>query len=65
MRDFANLDYLELLPYHRFAEAKYQRLERDYALQGAGPPSQERLEALGAVAEQRGIRVKLAHSPSK
>jgi len=60
VRGFPRLDYVELLPYHRFAEAKYRRLEREYPLNGAEPPLAERLDALAAVAAARGLRVKVA-----
>jgi pyruvate formate lyase activating enzyme len=62
LRDLPNLDYVELLPYHRFAEAKYHRLERECPLEGAEPPAREHLDALAAPIAERGIRVKLAHS---
>lgn len=60
LRDFPNLDHLELLPYHRFAESKYHRLRRAYALEGAEPPPRERLDALAALVAARGIQVKVA-----
>jgi pyruvate formate lyase activating enzyme len=65
VRGFARLDYIELLPYHRFAEAKYRRLERGYALEGVEPPREERLDALAAVAAARGLRVKVAAGARK
>jgi len=58
VRDFPNLDYLELLPYHRFAEAKYHRLGRPYPLKGAEAPPRERLDALAALVARRGVSVK-------
>ena len=56
LADFPSLDHLELLPYHRFAEAKYRRLGRAYPLEGTEPPTREQLEALAAVVARRGIR---------
>jgi pyruvate formate lyase activating enzyme len=62
VRSFAGLDYIELLPYHRFAEAKYQRLGRRYELAGCESPTPERLDALAQVVTRKGLRVKLAHA---
>lgn len=59
-RGLPNLDCVELLPYHRFAEAKYRRLGRDYRLGGTDAPLAERLEALAALVAARGLRVKVA-----
>ncbi len=58
--DFPNLDYVELLPYHRFAEAKYHRLGLDYELEGVEPPDQEDLDQLVAILAERGVRAKAA-----
>ena len=58
VRDFPNLDHLELLPYHCFAEAKYQRLDRDYKLKGAQPPPPEQLDRLVGIVAERGVQAK-------
>ena len=58
LRDFAHLDHVELLPYHRFAEAKYSRLGTEYTLKGTEPPSQEHLDRLIAILTRQGIRAK-------
>jgi pyruvate formate lyase activating enzyme len=60
VRGFPALDHVELLPYHRFAESKYRRLQRAYPLEGTEPPPRERLEALAALVAERGLRVKAA-----
>lgn len=64
MAEFAGglerLEYLELLPYHRFAEAKYRRLRLGYALEGTQPPAGERLAELASLFASRGIPVRLA-----
>ncbi len=65
VRGFHRLDYVELLPYHRFAEAKYRRLERDYGLEGVEAPLAERLDALAAAVAVRGLRVKVAPGARK
>jgi pyruvate formate lyase activating enzyme len=60
--NFAALDHVDLLPYHRFGEAKYQRLGREYRLKGAAPPSREHLDRLARLVAQRGIRVKISQA---
>jgi len=51
------LEAVELLPYHRFAEAKYERLGRSYGLRGMQPPGADRLKRLAEVIAARGLRV--------
>lgn len=46
-----------LLPYHRTAEGKYERLRRPYGMEGVQPPSMERVEAIRARFENVGARV--------
>lgn len=60
-RGLPNLDAVELLPYHRFAEAKYQRLGRAYALQGTPAPEAVRMARLAAAVAERGVRVVTPH----
>jgi pyruvate formate lyase activating enzyme len=42
----------ELLPYHRFGEAKYEKLGKHYRLSHLRPPSDERMRALNSIAMQ-------------
>lgn len=44
-----------LLPYHRLGQDKYAGLDRNYALKGVEPPTQERMEYLLSVAEESGL----------
>ncbi len=54
----ANVAQVELLPYHCFAEGKYQRLERDYPLHGAQPPPKEHMDHLVGLVEGHGLKAK-------
>jgi len=65
VRGFPRLEYLELLPYHRFAEGKYRRLGREYRLEGAEAPLAGHLDALAALVAARGVRVKVAPGARK
>ena len=40
-----NVERVEILRYHRFAESKYERIGRDYPLRGLEPPTEERAES--------------------
>jgi pyruvate formate lyase activating enzyme len=57
-RGFKNIDHVELLPYHRFAESKYRRLRMHYPLEGVEPPSEEKLAELRRVFEEAGLAVR-------
>jgi pyruvate formate lyase activating enzyme len=39
-----NVQQIDLLPYHRIAEAKYRRLDMIYRMDGVLPPNDERME---------------------
>lgn len=46
---------VHLLPYHRFAEGKYERLGRPYALSGIEPPTGARMVELRGIVESYGL----------
>ena len=48
-----------LLPYHRLGQDKYAGLDRNYALKGVEPPTQERMEYLLSVAEESGLKCQI------
>lgn len=49
---------VHLLPYHRFGEGKYKKLNREYTCK-ATTPSQERIDHLKQILESSGITVKV------
>ena len=55
---FPNIDMVELLPYHRLGESKYQRLGLDYGAKGTDPPDDKHVEELMAPFRQAGLTVK-------
>ena len=59
-RDFGNLEYYELLPYHPLGTGKYHSLGMDYAMEGLARPEPDVMQALAAAAGQRGIAVRIA-----
>lgn len=60
LRDFPNLLYYELLPYHPLGTGKYESLGVPYEMAAVERPSAERMRALAAEARRRGIEVRTA-----
>ncbi len=60
LSELPTVQRVELLPYHRFAESKYDRLGRPYRLKGTQPPPAARLEALADLMRQRSLQVNVA-----
>lgn len=50
---------LHLLPYHRTADAKYQRLGLESRMKGVKPPTKKNLDAIKKRFENQGLRVKI------
>ena len=57
-KGFDNIEYVELLPYHRLGEAKWERLDMGYRLKDIDPPSDDELAALGKPFEAAGLQVR-------
>nr|MDO8135060.1 glycyl-radical enzyme activating protein [Candidatus Njordarchaeum guaymaensis] len=55
--ELGNVERLDLLPYHRFGEPKYKKLDLKYALEGLKPPSNEVMENLREVAREAGVKL--------
>lgn len=55
VRRYGVAEKIELLPYHRFAEDKYQRLGRHYGLAGLEPPNDERMSELADVVRREAL----------
>lgn len=60
IRDFPNLEYYELLPYHPLGTSKYHSLAMDYALEGLKGPQPDHIRALATAARAFGIEVRTA-----
>jgi pyruvate formate lyase activating enzyme len=56
VRDFPNLLYYELMPFHRLAEGKYRSLDIYYQARDFEPPAREQMEALAEHARATGVR---------
>ena len=62
MGDFAaglaNLDEVDILPYHNIAAEKYRRLDRDYQLPDTQVPSKDRMAEIAQALCEFGLNVK-------
>jgi pyruvate formate lyase activating enzyme len=47
---------VDLLPYHRLGEAKYEKLGIGYHLEGLSPPSNEQMKAISLILESYGLK---------
>jgi len=59
VRSLGAIKEISLLPYHRIAEAKYERLGLANKMLGVEPPSQERMLALKKYFEEYGFKVRI------
>jgi len=55
LRDFPNLLYYELMPFHRLAEGKYRSLDLPYRASGLVSPARKTMEALAQRARDCGV----------
>lgn len=52
-----NITWVQLLPYHRLGESKYQRLEQEYKLSDLQPPSKEQMNEIAEWIRLYGLEV--------
>jgi pyruvate formate lyase activating enzyme len=57
VQGFPNLQYLELLPFHRLGEGKYNALGHKYPASNFTAPTKERINELTAAAKKLGVKV--------
>jgi pyruvate formate lyase activating enzyme len=58
-RSARGLQYVELLPYHRLGESKWERLGKTYRLPGLAAPRKQDLEPLASPFREAGLEVRL------
>jgi len=59
LQDFPNLEYVELLKFHKMAAGKYHSLDRPYKADGLEPLDPGRMEELGKLFSTYRIKVKV------
>lgn len=59
IKKWPNIQRLEILPYHRLGQSKYERLDIKYHLKGLLPLDPRELTHLVELGEQQGIKVKI------
>ena len=57
-KDFPNIEYVELLPYHRLGESKWERLGKEYRLKGLTTPKEDDLAPLEQPFKDAGMQVR-------
>ncbi len=57
LTDLKSIQQINLLPYHRIAEGKYEKLQQENKMAGVTPPSEEQLNGLKKEFEKHGFRV--------
>jgi pyruvate formate lyase activating enzyme len=57
VRDFPNLQYIELLPFHRLGEGKYKALGLKYPTGNLKAPTRDKMKRLVTAAKKQGIKV--------
>ncbi|MGL4955175.1 MAG: pyruvate formate lyase 1-activating protein, partial [Cetobacterium sp.] len=58
LKDFDNLEKVEVLPYHSLGEYKWQKVGLEYPLKGVEQLSAERFENAKNIFRSRGLSVK-------
>jgi len=56
-----NLEYYELLPFHKLGQSKYQNLGLEYPAKDLERPSKEKMLELAKAAESIGVKVKIGY----
>lgn len=56
IKDFDNVELVELLPYHEMGKYKWEALGLKYELDGVEPPSKEVIKRLAEILHERGIK---------
>jgi pyruvate formate lyase activating enzyme len=56
IRDFPNLLYYELMPFHHLAEGKYRSLGLDHRARELRPPTPDHLQTLAQAAREAGVQ---------
>ena len=61
LREFGIIERIELLPYHRLAEDKYRRLDREYLLKGTESPSKEGMAKAAEILREAGVQTDIRY----
>lgn len=59
VKELKNIEEVNLLPYHRYGENKYEMLDRKYHLSSLTPPEDAHMEKLVSLFEDMNINVKI------
>ncbi len=57
LRSLGAIDRIDLLPFHKIADAKYRRLDQENRMNGVEPPSEARIAHIQTTLEKKGFRI--------
>lgn len=58
IRQFSNVEKVELLPYHTMGEYKWEKMGMEYPLKGVKSPTKHRMEEVKKIFKERGLSVR-------
>ncbi|MFX0136449.1 MAG: glycyl-radical enzyme activating protein [Candidatus Hodarchaeota archaeon] len=53
------VDEINIIPFHRLGESKYEKLDREWTMHEVKPPEKDRLEEIKKILESYGLKVKI------
>ncbi len=56
LKDMDNVEKIEMLPYHKLGEHKWEAMGYDYPLPGVEPPSKDTMERVKSILESYGLK---------
>lgn len=59
VKNLGGVDEINIIPFHRFGESKYEKLDREWTISDIKPPTQEYLEEIKKLLENYGLKVKI------
>ncbi|MHA1380211.1 MAG: glycyl-radical enzyme activating protein [Candidatus Helarchaeota archaeon] len=59
VKELEGVNEINIIPFHRLGESKYEHLDREWLVGDIKPPSQEKLEEVKKILESYGLKVKI------
>ncbi|MFX1451911.1 MAG: glycyl-radical enzyme activating protein [Promethearchaeota archaeon] len=59
VQNLEGVNEINIIPFHRLGESKYEKLDREWTMHEVEPPTTERLEEIKKILESYGLKVKI------